>query len=104
MKIGKLQHYIDIQTPTNSADGLGNYTKDWENVASVWASIGGITAKTRSSEKEGQKLTHSIAIRYFPGVSTDMRILYGSRIFKIQTVINEREENRWLYLLCEEIQ
>ena len=43
-----------------------------------------------------------IIIRYLSGIVPKMRVKFGSRIFDILSVINVKESNRELQLMCRE--
>ena len=46
--------------------------------------------------------THRITTRYWPNVTADMRLLYGTRIFTILSIINPEERNITLQILAKE--
>ena len=48
------------------------------------------------------RVSHRIVIRYRDDVTTNDRILWGSRTFNIRAVIDREARGRWLELLCEE--
>lgn len=99
----ELRHRIAIQKRTQSPDGLGGFSESWITFASTWAKISPTSARERFfSEKLEHNITHKITIRYRSGISPDMRIQFGTRIFKINGIINPEERNIWLDLLCEE--
>lgn len=103
MRAGKLRNQIVIQTVTESRDSLGGVSESWATYATVRASI----EPLKGTEKFQDKTTLSevdlkVRIRYLAGVTTKMRILFGTRIFNIHSIINYNEMNRELTLYCVE--
>jgi SPP1 family predicted phage head-tail adaptor len=48
-------------------------------------------------------VTHKIRIRYMIGITSDMKILFGSRSFNIISIINPEERSIYLEFLAEEV-
>jgi uncharacterized phiE125 gp8 family phage protein/SPP1 family predicted phage head-tail adaptor len=103
MTSGALRKRVTFQTETPTTDNAGGYALAWTNVITVWADI-----KPSSGNKyfvdghlEGH-ITHHVTIRYQTGITTDMRMVYSSRLFNIRAVLNADESNQWLELLVEE--
>ncbi|MDE6055652.1 MAG: phage head closure protein [Lachnospiraceae bacterium] len=72
-------------------------------VKTVWASV----EPTRGREyQEAQRirpeLTYKITTRYHKGISPDMFIKFKDRVFNIISVINVREKNEMLEIICTE--
>lgn len=70
----------------------------------VWAYV---APKTGREYDEAQKLraetTYNITTRYFPGITADMKIMYGSKIFRIESVLNIDERNEQLRIVASEV-
>ena len=103
MNSGDLRKQVTFQAETPTTDSAGGYALVWTNVMTVWADI-----KPSSGQKyfvdghlEGH-VTHHVTMRYQSGITTDMRMIYNSRVFNIRAVLNTNESNRWLELLVEE--
>jgi len=72
-------------------------------LATVWAKIQPLRGNERyQAQQVSSALSHKIILRYLDGVKPQMRVLYGSRVFYIVSVINVEERNEMLELLCEE--
>jgi len=100
---GTLKHRIIFQQKTNVSDGMGSSYEKWSTFATRWAAIWPVKAMERiENAQEGQETTHRIKIRYLAGVTAQMRVLYGSRTFEINSVINPDEANRELEILATE--
>ncbi|KPJ82789.1 MAG: hypothetical protein AMS17_18665 [Spirochaetes bacterium DG_61] len=104
MRAGKLRHKIIIQDYTESQDrSYGEVTKPWSDYETVWASIEPIRGREFwESQQINAEVTAKITIRHLYGINTKMRVKYGSRIFKIISVINPEERNVELQLMVKE--
>jgi len=105
MQAGTLRHYVTIEHLTGSTpDGFGNVRKTWTAFYSnVPAEITPATSKEIwAGTQEKTSNTHVVVIRYGSGIDTTMRVVYGSRIFTINGILNKDERNIELTLLCRE--
>jgi len=112
MKIGDLKKAISIQKQSNVSDGMGGYVTSWVDLVTgvdspslIFAAVWPVSAKEQiASEKEIGTITHKVKIRYRPGVTGNVRIKYGTRIFDVMgPAINIGSDNRFLELICREI-
>jgi len=100
---GKLRHRVSIQTESTAVDTYGEPTASWSTDATVWASIEP-TSGNEVSIGEGQAgiITHRIFMRYTANATPKKRLLFGSRVFGIVTVLNHEERNEFMQLQCKE--
>ena len=105
MNPGELRQRITLQGPSaKQADGQGGGALVWPNVATVWAQIEPLGAHERYRHQQQQaEVTHRITIRYRGGVNAKMRVLFGSRVFRILGVITPLEYKSLLMLECLEV-
>jgi len=103
MRSGKLNHLVTIQSKTE-VNTVGQMIPTWGTLTTAWASI----EPTGGNESEGnQKISattsHKITIRYKSGISAKAnRILWGTRVFDINAIMNTKESDEELILLCKE--
>lgn len=104
--IGKKRHRITFQEEVRVPDGAGGFSSDWQDIAAdpvMWADIEPVKSeKTMLFSQLGQMVTHRIRIRHREDISSRLRVIKGSRIFRIRTVIDAQERGRWLEILAEE--
>lgn len=112
MRAGELDKVISIQKQVDVSDNMGGFTQTWVDLVTgtatdtdIWAAIWPASAKEQiMSEKEVGTITHKIRIRYRTGVTSDMRVKYGSSYFGILAPpINTNMANRRLDLICKEV-
>jgi SPP1 family predicted phage head-tail adaptor len=105
MQPGQLRHQIYLQGLTRTDDEGGGGEEAWGDASGpLWAEIRPLTGTEaiRAMQSEAT-LTHTVRLRYRPGVTTRMRLRYGARHFDIRHVIDVQERHIELQLLCEEI-
>ena len=103
MRTGRLRHRVKIQHYTESQNAFGEATKAWTDYATVWAAVEPVRGREFwESQQVNAEITTKITMRYLAGVKPKMRVLYGTRIFEIDSAINVDERNRELQLLVME--
>ena len=106
LSAGDLNRFVTIQSPaTGSGPGGGPATGGATLVRKGFAKL-----STRNSQEFYQtsqytaEVTHIVSMRWTPvAISEGMQVLYGSRVFNVQTVENVMERNVRLNLICVEI-
>lgn len=103
MRAGALRHRITIQEPKSSAGALGEKIKSWSDFVTVWAAIEPFRGREllEAHQREAEITTRFI-IRYKSGLNTRMRLKFGSKYYKIESIINLEERNRDLEIMALE--
>jgi len=105
MKIGDFRKQVAIQAEQSTPDGAGGYALAWTTIATVWADIAPVSGREiyTAGHLEGH-ITHKVTLRWRADLSitSDMRLLYNSRSFNIQAVINQDETNQYVIVLATE--
>lgn len=77
-----------------------------ELALSEYSVAGCVQPMTGREYQEAQKIraetTYKITTRYFPNISTDMKVLFKNRTFEIVSVLNIEERNRELQIVATE--
>lgn len=105
IEIGKLNKRITFQKLDMSAtDSMGQTKPQWVNLKPVWASFRPVRGyeADEAARKFREERTYKATIRYRPGISSDMRILFKGRLFEIKSVVNVNEANYKLEIECTE--
>lgn len=104
MQAGRLRHRITIQEPVVARNGFNEAITTWSNVATVWASVEPISGREFfAAEHVQSEITHRVRLRYRPGVTSEMRVSFGGRYLQIESVIDVRERNAEMQLMCREM-
>lgn len=103
---GKYRHVITFQALQDTADTYGENTATWVNTITTRAGIFPISGKEYYStqlETKTPEITHKIQLRYQSGITSEMRVKFGDRIFDIiSPPINFQEKRLELQLMCRE--
>lgn len=103
MDIGRMNKRITFCKYEEKEDALSQTAQVLTEVKTVWAGV----EPTRGREyQEAQRirpeLTYKVTTRYHQGITPDMVIRWGTRYFYIVSVINVRERNEMLEIICTE--
>jgi SPP1 family predicted phage head-tail adaptor len=101
---GKYKHKVTFQRLAETQDSYGEVTSDWVDAFEIKAGI----FPNSGRDVQGQyviqgEVSHRVHIRYIKGVDSEMRILFGNRVFDIVSPpIDFQERHLELQLLCKE--
>ena len=97
--LGDMRHYLTVQAPQDTDDGIGGVTRVYVAFANVWAAIEPLSGtKTWQSQQNGQEISHRITIAYRTDISGDMQLVLGARIFEIRAAFDPDETGRFVNL------
>ena len=93
---------IESATVARGAD-YANPQLTWSTLLTADAAIEPLMGRELFEYREMQAdLSVRIWIRQRPGVTEKMRVVYGSRTFEIQSVIDPFEDGAFMQLMCSE--
>lgn len=109
MRAGQLRERLTIETYDNKdVDRSGQLIEKWKVFATVWGRIEEVGASETNRANQTQPVgTHTVTIRYLPGLNSAMRICWKrdgkTRVFGIEGGPgNERKQ--FMTLACREKQ
>lgn len=98
------QLYITQNNEIVFSDGVLRSITTILNDYAVWADVSPMTGKEYAeSQKIREETTYKVKTRFFSGISANMKILYGTKIFDIVSVLNVGELKRELQIVCSEV-
>ena len=104
MRAGQLRHRVTLERirQTDVSD-MGVPTEKWEAVGIYWAFVQPVSARqfVANDQLRGE-VSHTVRMRYAPGVTLKDRLDYQGRKLNIASVINVLERGHELQLLCVE--
>jgi head-tail adaptor len=104
---GLQRHLVTIEEPASPVpDGDGGFTEVWSVIGARWTHI--LPATARDLERFTASTivataTHLLTMDYLAGVTTRSRVVFGSRRFSVQGVMNPEERNIDTILACAEV-
>lgn len=103
MRRGQLRFRIQLQRLIVGQDAFGQATRVWEAVGPmVYADIQYLTGlETVKSDAAVDVTRCSMQIDYLSGVVPSMRVLQGTKVFDIKSVLPDPTGKRHLFLVCE---
>lgn len=104
-KTSDLTNRVTIQQATETRATDGGVLQTWGTWRTCYASVEPLTGREwYQAESRQATITTRIWVPWIDanGVTAKMRVLWGTRIFKIESVINPRERNEWIELMCIE--
>ena len=97
-----MKHLLTIERPVTGND-LDGVPDSWEHVAEEWGDIHPLTGKEyERAEQMQSSTTHRIRTHLVKGADSAMRLLLGTRVFAVESVVNEGERGRWSLWRCVE--
>jgi SPP1 family predicted phage head-tail adaptor len=103
MDIGRTNKRITFCEQREKENALLQKVQEKKPLKTVWASV----EPTRGREyQEAQRirpeLTYKITLRYLKNITPDMLIKFKDRYFQIISIINVKEKNEMLEIVCVE--
>jgi SPP1 family predicted phage head-tail adaptor len=105
---GKYRHIVTFQELSEVQNTYGetsvNIDSNWKDTFQARVGIFPISSRELLTEEFRQaEISHRVVLRYMPGISSKMRIKFGTRIFEIITApVNAQERDFELVLFCKE--
>jgi SPP1 family predicted phage head-tail adaptor len=103
LKSGQLDRRVKLQTKGVTQDSYGGAVVTWSDTATVWAAVEPLQGREFfGAQQIDSEITIRVRIRYRAGVVPAMRVLYGSRVLDIRSVIDPKDRHEELQLMCSE--
>jgi SPP1 family predicted phage head-tail adaptor len=104
--IGELRERVAIADLVSTPTGTKDTSRSFTTLATVWASvetIDGVQALDGRNISEGP--THRFTVRWRDDVAITRKqwLVWGARQFRIESVENPNERDRWLEIVAEEV-
>lgn len=104
MRAGDLRQRVTINSKTATQDSLGAEVITWVEFATVWAAVEPVTGREFMDGRQiTAEVTTLIRIRKMDGISPEMQVVFGSKVYDILSVIHVEERNREIQMVCQEI-
>ncbi len=99
-----MNNLVSIQRRDAGVGATGQPVDSWSEIATEWASIEPASGREYfATSGERSDVTHEIRLRVGgPAFAPADRVVCGSRVFDVQSVLNDYEANRFLVLMVVE--
>jgi SPP1 family predicted phage head-tail adaptor len=100
---GKYRHPITFQKQSTTKNEYGERINVWTDYATSRAGFSMISGKENVNSLEiMSEITHKLTIRYMPNITSDLRISYNNKYYKILSVHDYQEMHKEIQLLVKE--
>src|SRR5689334_11747542 len=97
VNFGDLRHRVTIQQPTYTTNNLGERVPGWSMIGRAWVALNPVIGReVELARTFAATVTHKITMRYRAGLTPNLRLVLGSRIFAINGIVDLEERHRWL--------
>jgi SPP1 family predicted phage head-tail adaptor len=105
IRAGRLRQLVEIVEPGTSRDSFGGFdASGGTSLGQVWAGIEALSGRDAIAAQAFSSVgTHLVTLRWMDGVAAKQVVLFGTRKFQIQAVLNPDERTKVLKLLCVEV-
>lgn len=96
LRSGVMDKLATVQTPTESANAIGEPILSWSTFATRWIAILPLSgAEAMQAMATEGSVTHRVRMRYTPGLKPKMRLVSDGRTFEIMSAVERgrREEH-----------
>ncbi len=103
MDIGRTNKRITFCRYEERENALSQTEQALTEVKTVWASVEPMRGREyQEAQRIRPELTYKVTTRYHKGITSDLFIRFGERYFNIISIINVRERNEMLEMVCAE--
>jgi SPP1 family predicted phage head-tail adaptor len=104
MDFSKLRHRITFLKPTGTyKNSMGENVPEYTEYKTVWAFVAPTTGREyEEAQKIREETTYKVITRYFPNITTDMKIKFNTQELDIVSVLNVNERNTELQIVAKE--
>lgn len=103
IRAGRLGERVTIQSLTTTAVS-GGFSESWTTVATVWAGVEPLLGRELMMAEQAQyEARVRVRMRYRSGINSSMRVVHGSTVYQVESVINSYSADRELVLMCKEV-
>ncbi len=101
--IGAMRHRVSIRMPVRAEDGGGGFEVTYPELCKAMASIDLSTSKeVFAAQRLNLEITHTLVIRYNKNVKQGGHVMFGDRLFYIQSAVDKDERKRFTTLYTRE--
>lgn len=100
---GRLRARLTLETPLDTPDGAGGFSRSWVGGPAFAADIVPVRAgEGEFGEGHAGLLTHRIIVRARTDIASGDRLRLGARVFEIRAIHDRDEDGRYLTCLTQE--
>lgn len=99
---GKLRERVRIEQASEARNSMGEVVQTWTLFAARWASVDGLSSREFLLQGQQQtEITHRVRMRYVPGMTSSMRIVWRERVLEMNSLLEHRNRSEHEALCTE---
>jgi SPP1 family predicted phage head-tail adaptor len=104
MKTTNLRNRITLQQKLITKDPEGIPMETWQDIVTIWAAVEPLRGREyfQAATVQSQNMIR-FTTRYRKGITSEMRILYDSKSYDIQSIIDVNGRHQQLELMAKEV-
>ena len=103
MRAGELRHRLTLQQPVETVNDFGETVISYSDVDTVWGAVDPNAGKRYfEAMQANSEIQGAIRLRYRSDIEATWRILYGTRVLQIISIINPKERDQELLVYYKE--
>ena len=88
---------VIVHRPERASDGQGGFSETWTPTAAVSCSLEPVKGYERFQAMQlATPISHKLVMRFNPAVTTDTRLVLGTRVFAVKEALDRHEDRRYL--------
>ena len=104
INIGQLRHRLELHSASSTDNDFGEPILTFASYTTVWGQVSPMKGEELfHAQQTIPTITHKVLIRYNSNVTAEHRVVFDSRTFEINAVLNPEERNEMLFLHCTEV-
>lgn len=102
IRSGLMDRLATVQTPAESANGIGEPILTWSDYATRWIAILPLSGNEQMTAmaQEGS-VTHRVRMRYTSGMKPKMRLVAEGRTFEVMSVVERGRKEEHELMVTE---
>lgn len=102
MRTGTLNSRVVVEQQSTTQDALGQPVLTWSTFATLWANIKHTSGiETIKADALTTVTKVSIQVRYRTDIKAAMRVVHGTDVYNIVSVLPDKEAKNFTNLVCE---
>lgn len=101
INVGSLRHQVQIKSQSSTQDSVGQPVLAWTTIRTTMAGLNLVSMKEAFGEGQLTAQESDIwTMRWSAGIQPGMQLVFGSNVYKIQSVNDVARRRLILHLLC----
>lgn len=103
-RVGAMRERVDIYSQSQTINNAGEIATSWAIVATTWGRMEPLSANqiVLANRDDAQRI-YKLTIRYRTDITTNSRVIWRSRKFDVEGILDPTEQRQFLTVMLKEI-